>query len=57
MKKTYISPSSLQFIMQLERIIATSSMNQYNAESENVEGWTNKKKNDPYDCIWMPKEK
>lgn len=57
MKKTYISPSSLQFIMQLERIIATSSMNQYDAESENVEGWTNKKKNDPYDCIWMPKEK
>ena len=56
MKKTYISPSSLQFIVQLERIIATSSMNQYEAESEFDAGWTNKKEHDPYDCIWMPEE-
>ena len=56
MKKTYISPTSLQFIMQLERIIATS-LSLYNDESENEAGWTNKKEHDPYDCIWMPKEK
>ena len=56
MTKTYISPSSLQFIMQLERIIATSSMNLYEAESEDDAGWTNKKEHNPYDCIWMPEE-
>lgn len=55
MKKKYTSPSSLQFIMQLERIIATS-MNQYEAESDYDAGWTNKKEHDPYDCIWMPEE-
>lgn len=55
MKKKYISPTSLQFIMQLERIIATS-MNQYDAESDYDAGWTNKKEYNPYDCIWMPEE-
>ena len=55
MKKTYISPTSLQFVMQLERIIATS-VSQYAVESENEAGWTNKKEHNPYDCIWMPKE-
>ena len=56
MKKKYISPSSLQFIMQLERIIATSSINRYEAESEDDAGWTNKKEHNPYDCIWMSEE-